>query len=543
MAIVNNISTEFGDVIRIQSDVPVIGLISLNSFVDDTVGEGVDKSFQKKFRYSINGGLTFSEWFELTTINLQNVSVTKYDSFIIDYTYTHVGVDGDLAFNSLTLTGDFGDLDFPVFRDSFFYKYQWVFSICTLSWAINVLEKLYAKGLLASYIKRGESDLGNIDADFIAFWYTLTHFFAIIVCFARKFEDIPGNEIFLRKFIQGKGLYISNSTSYEELLYLYENYINEFKKRGTLDIIKSKLDGNTIDGELLRLISKEALDEFMFALCKPEEIGWNVGNSSPMYRNTNRITNLIKAYEFTNEIVDIDLYPAKNYLNMQVAAGWLRIYPDSGDTGIGYTPLTNDSNYGFGYGSGAVGDNNIYFEDSNDYRILIDPSLDYEISFRIKQAQIENVLYFGVTCLDRYDNSLILKSAKTNIFTNYFFEAQSMKIVNQEYWIRGILFNSSKVFSSSDELNISIGNNLILHSDAKYIIPEIFVRNNSGLVSITDIKVMPLNLDFSKGYLGARNMIVNYFKNNSPEFSDSKIVEIIRRYLLQYNTIYKEILI
>ncbi len=73
MAIVNNISTEFGDVIRIKTNVPIIGLISLTSFIDDTVGEDVNKSFKKMFRYSLNGGMTFSDWLDLTTINLQNI--------------------------------------------------------------------------------------------------------------------------------------------------------------------------------------------------------------------------------------------------------------------------------------------------------------------------------------------------------------------------------------------------------------------------------------------------------------------------------------
>lgn len=41
MAVIENVSTEIGDVMRITSDIPIVGIITLNSFVDDTEGEQI----------------------------------------------------------------------------------------------------------------------------------------------------------------------------------------------------------------------------------------------------------------------------------------------------------------------------------------------------------------------------------------------------------------------------------------------------------------------------------------------------------------------
>ena len=41
MAIVENRSTEIGDVMRIESDVPIVGIVTLNNYIDDTQGEQI----------------------------------------------------------------------------------------------------------------------------------------------------------------------------------------------------------------------------------------------------------------------------------------------------------------------------------------------------------------------------------------------------------------------------------------------------------------------------------------------------------------------
>ena len=41
MAIVENRSTEIGDVMRIESDVPIVGIVTLNNYIDDIQGEQI----------------------------------------------------------------------------------------------------------------------------------------------------------------------------------------------------------------------------------------------------------------------------------------------------------------------------------------------------------------------------------------------------------------------------------------------------------------------------------------------------------------------
>ena len=72
--IIDNRSTESGDVLLIETDVPVLGIAFLSGFLDSTEGEDSNLYFVKKFRYSVNLGKTYTDWIPLTAENLQNLS-------------------------------------------------------------------------------------------------------------------------------------------------------------------------------------------------------------------------------------------------------------------------------------------------------------------------------------------------------------------------------------------------------------------------------------------------------------------------------------
>ena len=65
MAVIENRSNEFGDIIRIKTEVPVIGLLFLDTFTDSTVGETPSEYFTKQFRYSNDAGMNFTDWMDL----------------------------------------------------------------------------------------------------------------------------------------------------------------------------------------------------------------------------------------------------------------------------------------------------------------------------------------------------------------------------------------------------------------------------------------------------------------------------------------------
>ncbi len=241
MAIIQNIATEDGDVLIIQTNVPVIGLSALIGYVDDTDNEDSSTFFLKKFRYSIDG-VNYSDYINLTVDNLLSVSVEPSDTFIIEYLYQRVGDGGSILFNSVTLEGIFEQIECGAeFSNSIFSNYIGCYDLCSLNWSINVLEKLYTKGILPSYIERGRSNSTTEDKDFIDFWRSVTHYFAYYVCLARYFKDFHLDEVILFEFLIQRGLYICKDEEYENLLYLSKNYYDEIRQRGTINIIRREL--------------------------------------------------------------------------------------------------------------------------------------------------------------------------------------------------------------------------------------------------------------------------------------------------------------
>ena len=106
MSIVSTtISDSYEEIIYIKSDNPTIGLIGVSSFIDSVTGVTVNDYFEKKFRLSKDGGITYSDWLTLTLPNLQSFTFTDYDIVTIEYSYKKIGpTPSSLEFNSVTLT-------------------------------------------------------------------------------------------------------------------------------------------------------------------------------------------------------------------------------------------------------------------------------------------------------------------------------------------------------------------------------------------------------------------------------------------------------
>ena len=128
--------------------------------------------------------------------------------------------------------------------------------------------------------------------------------FALIVLYSRKYKEIDTNQILFELFIENRGLVSNLVTSQEQMRYLFYNYITEYEKRGRLDIVNKE---GTILGELLRLIRYNNLDEFIFAVLRPQDTSWSIGFSSPCWKRTNTIINVTKGYEFTESVDDLKI--------------------------------------------------------------------------------------------------------------------------------------------------------------------------------------------------------------------------------------------
>jgi hypothetical protein len=513
MAVIDNRSTEDGDVLIIRPETPIIGLLSLLQFTDTTTGEDPNNYFLKEFRYSVNGGLTFEPWTELTLINISAVSITRYNQFVIEYRYTRIGTPAgpELTFENILVSGDINAPTYPIYDKTPFNDFFEVNNINVFGWALNVLEKLYRKGLiLPDYIQRADNNSNLEDEDFIVYWNSITHLFAILVYFARQFEDFETNEILLQEFIVNKDIIFSDINTIDDLLYIYANYISEYKKRGTLAIIDKKADGATVDGELLRLIEYISPEEFIFCLFQNFESGWCIGKSSPMWWNTENIINIIKGYEYTKDVVSKLNFPLVGSAYITLTSGYLVLdeIPSSVICGIADDSTTT-------------------------FRIPIAYEEDYEISFRVKQESLLSILSFGVSTFN---------SVGVKIDDRYFFQNQAMLIADTEYWVRGVMWNYNKTVGTYGIPNIGIGANFKSDTAVAYIIPIITVVDAAGITTKTylrDIKVRPLKLNFSRGQLGVHSIIYLLLKNNNGQYSSNDIRDIADNKLVPYKSFVK----
>src|SRR5271157_965527 len=154
--IINNTVSAVGDILVITTETPILGLLILSSFIDSTEGETSNKYFNKIFRYSVDG-INYSDWLLLTNANLLGIEIEPTNAFMIQYQYQRVGTDltGLLQFNEVTIQGEFEELPTPdIYSRSIFAQFFTYYNICSLNWSLNVLAKIYNKGLIPKYITR-----------------------------------------------------------------------------------------------------------------------------------------------------------------------------------------------------------------------------------------------------------------------------------------------------------------------------------------------------------------------------------------------------
>lgn len=447
--VIQNQSTEIGDVLFIHTDIPLIGLIALFSFVDDTTGEYPTHLFDKKFRYSVDG-VTWTAWVPLTNLNVAGVEVQSNDNFYAQYRYERIGSDttGILEFNSVTLNGSFvTPTDGPAYLASIFNNYFNLNNLCSIGWSVNVLEKLYKKGIVAEFLERNQTGNNTDDRDYLDFWRAITHYFALYVCLARKFQFFYQDQSLLLEYIRQKGMFVCNDSSLIDLLFLMNNYYDEIRQRGTSQIFLPKSSIKEVDGEYLRMICYNVQDEFVRNLNKDEHIGWNIGNSSPLYKGLAGRLNTNKYYfDFVADIVNI-----QNDLSVTDSSlPYISLYDDSNSNSnsnsisnsISSSISTNSDvdaiiirNPGNGNTAGIGGGSN---------RIIINPNLDYEISFYIKSSfAIDPNFTFGVYAYDKDDNLMTLQRNDNNSVSNNFLTNAQLNQPDKYYFVQGILFNKN----------------------------------------------------------------------------------------------------
>ncbi len=555
MAVVNNTATEVGDVIQIIVDTPVVGLLALTSFIDTTENETGTRFFQRLFRYSTDG-INYSNWITLTNPNLMAVSVQPTDVFYVQYRYIRAGTDisGTLVWDNVTLNGTFATLvGPPIYQQSIFNDYFTYLDIDVLNWAINVLEKLYKPGMIPAYITRYNDTV--LDKDFINFWKSVTIFFSYLVQYARVFENFTTKPELCVKYLENAGTYVCGDETLDELLYLIANRLRDRAKRGTLGMIlpgggirytadstmytvdttgQPTADSTLLrstsqfvpDGELLRLICYSPNDYFKLAVPTSKFNSWCVGNSSPMYRSDTKRIDMNLGYENSQDVLSLTPYPL-------LQSSFCSIVSDSGKSVLQINAVPTTQKAGIGDGTAVA------------KAIVVDPGLNYEITFQVRQPSLNTYLTFGAIGMDALGNIISLKSIVTGANTQNFFSNVSMAKNDRYYFVRGIIYNSSQALLSATnaKTNLGIGANLQFPSTVKKIIPYIILDNNTGGTStamyLWNVKVNQTGQAYSRCFINNKNFIDITLKNNNAMRTNKQIDAIMRKYLLSYNSSFK----
>lgn len=387
-----------------------------------------------------------------------------------------------------------------------------------MEWAENVLEKVSSPGILPTFIKKdGE--------DFKAYWETVCHIFALVVLYAKQYNEIDTNKILFELFIENRGLVTDEVDTLEQMQYLFDNYVKEYRKRGTLDIVNKE---GTILGELLRLIWYKSEEEFIFALLMSRDTGWTMGYSSPTWNRTDTVLNVTKGYETTTNVTDLNAYPLVNPTGVVMVG-------DVDNDGNPIKAMTF-------VGNSLVG---ISSAEDKSKLLPVSENMTYQISFKVKTSSVNNQnLKFGVEVYGKGKQVMTCKES--------YGEAESISFVSNDgalsllfagvyYECRGILSRKDRAYASPVALNFPNGRGLQMKEGTSYL--SLFLTQDrsaaSNNVYIYDIKIKPIFLPFYQGNLGEKDVIAAYYKNNSL-VSDTGIKDFSEEYLLSYKNVLKE---
>ena len=110
MAITGNTASEIGDEMQMNStEVAIDGILSWVGFEDVTEFESATRFFTKEFRYSTDGGGSYSAWLDLTDSGTFPILLDNIESALVEYRYIRAGADADdyLFFYDVTLLAPF----------------------------------------------------------------------------------------------------------------------------------------------------------------------------------------------------------------------------------------------------------------------------------------------------------------------------------------------------------------------------------------------------------------------------------------------------
>lgn len=545
-----------GDSIIIEVKPKQKGNAIITGYVDELINVTNERNVFREYRI-IEDELFYTDWKELSNDSINGIVIKQNNT--IQIRYTRIGKDETsfIEFKSIEFKGDFEPeiINSPILNNSMFSNVAWTDK--TEKLAKNLFKKLYFRGIIPTYVLRGDNVDVKEDEDYVTLFYTIAKFYAIIICFFQRFESFFNDEELMTEWIRQNGICFNESDiKLEELQYIARHLYNEIRNRGTNMIFTRQGDVvnnviKEIDGEFIRLIRSTPKDELLYENIPFSKLGWCLGQSSPLYRGTAFSTELNKTKEKSQDFIDLNNFQYFKHRNSTVEI----LKDTSSDKKVLRLKTKGKSECGLGrylYYENEV-ENTEDVNTSNIY--TADPDLDYEITFMFKVDLIGKnaTLNFGVEMFNnnmekingtiKTDNSEVTEMFLNQLPLNKFKE-------NQWYFVRGIIHAYSSDVIENIKLNIGFGNQLTFNNKfVKFMLPRIFITSdNSTTVSLWNYKIRPLvrgthilplrngkENSYSLGFIQAPRIFYAYFRNNNNSQSQQEITDIIERYLLPYN--------
>lgn len=524
--IVNLSLDNIGENVVFSYMTPLRGLQKFTSIVEDL--SGVDpptKDFLKEFRFAMDGVKFGDNWYPLSLLNLQNEITPSGDmplknDLIIEIRYTRIGTDGSgsLLINSFVIDGLFSMEYLQVldFEDTIFEDIAWTDEYFNKVW-LNLINKLYKFGIVPSYITRAD-DAQFKDDDYIALLKTSSYFVALLISLMDKVVvHLTDDERLLGAFLRERGLLVSGDESTEVLNGFANTIYDQIRRRATAEIVR--VDGDWNDnivedprhGELLRYVSFRVIeDEFLFEYIRG---GYYLEVNSPIYYGLTNHLQLNKAPENTKDFVDLSKF----------------VIPIAGPV------IQND-----GGKEVCLLPKETTIETKE---IKLNEFLSYEITFFFKVGLCSTHVDHGLTVkLRTYDSSgfqidtlsMVDSSINGTIVENY-----APATVDDYYFFRGIIYQSSPIQTSDLVPDVSSGQNLKMGVGVKRLIVSI---ENIGAaladseLRIWDLKCMPLSDPKPETFVNGIDYTRIWLKNRSLEFNNNVIKDTIKNQQIPFGS-------
>lgn len=497
--------TEEGDTLVVKPSTPVLGLTKILS-APVLAEEHDDPSglFVVTVRVSLDEGLNWQGPFELSTLYSQNLGFKKNHYTVFEFTIAKKGT-GASYFEGI----DFEDSlqyslpSVPEFYEDIKNSLQVpYYNHTAIQWALNVLDKMYRKGIVPSFIKRNDNHNWS-DEDYINLWWSFLYPMALRIAFSNEFSDLLWNPVLLQRYLEQRGMILGNISGLDELYYLMSFFYDEMARRGTLSVFDTdrkvgEMDG--VRGELARLIDMKNGSELFLGLINSYENGWWLGKSSPCnYENSDIYENYKLGYE--NTITSLDNYPLEGE-DVWIQNGNICIEPVSAAA----------AGIGGDFSSGKL----IPVSKDREYAIIV--KFDLNITMGVD---------FGVKGYDSVGNQINFIDSGGSAQNSF----RSGNVREGGHCFIGYIRNNSCTILGTPD-----GTSRVLRfpstGDISYIVPQFKVSRDGEICTITEFQVCLLRPKFIYLESTFNKVYGMLIKNKNMNLTDEEVEKIIKTKLL-----------